>query len=63
METIDFVMLLKEKLTDEKIEELINLYPDEIIAPKIKTLLIVFLKERKKRILDIYFQKGGNVHE
>ena len=62
-ETIDFVRLIKEKLTDGKIEELINLYPDEIITSKIKTILIIFLIERKNRILDIYFQEGGNVNE
>ena len=62
-ETIGFVRSIKENLTDDKIAELINLYPNEIIASKIKELLIVFLKERKNRILDIYFKEGGNVNE
>lgn len=42
-----------KKLTDEKINELVNKIPDELLTIKHKEYIIEYLKKRKKILLDI----------
>lgn len=53
-ETIKIVRVIKANLQDDIIEKMIDEYSDEIIHPSFKRLIKAFLKERVKKILEIY---------
>ncbi|SHJ23573.1 hypothetical protein SAMN05444401_2582 [Clostridium amylolyticum] len=54
-ETIYIVDKIREKLSEDKIKEIVLSYDDKIIHPDLKELISVFLIERRKRIIDIYY--------
>ena len=54
METIEIVKSIKDNLKGEVIDQIIDEYSDEIIHPQFKRLIKFFLRERVKRILEIY---------
>ncbi len=54
-ETVTIINKINDKLSEDKIKEIVYSYEDDIIHPYIKELLYVFLKERRKRIIDIYY--------
>ncbi len=49
-----YVDMLGSVLTDNKIVDLINDYPDDIISQGMKKLLFLFLTQRRNRIIDIF---------
>lgn len=53
-ETIEIVLNIKNKLTEDRIVSIISKYPENIIDSQIKKLLVAFLSERRKRILQYY---------
>ena len=56
-ETIGFVKKIKNNLNDKVIEDIISKYDDIIISKNLKKLLFEFLKERRNRIINIYFEE------
>jgi len=56
-ESSEFIREIENKLTDEKIDELVYSFDDEIMEPKMKDLVIVYLRERRNRIINIYNQR------
>lgn len=54
-ETTFIVNKINENLKEDKIKDIVYSYTDSIIHPNIKELLYVFLIERRKRIIDIYY--------
>lgn len=57
-ETIGFVKKIKNNLNDKVIEDIISKYDDIIISKNLKKLLFEFLKERRNRIINIYFEES-----
>lgn len=57
LETIEFVEKIKNNLNDKIIEDIIYQYDDSIISKNLKKLLFEFLKERRNRIINIYFEE------
>ncbi len=57
LECIYYVETIKSILTNNIIHDLINNYPDDIISPKVKELLFLFLSERRNRIINIFERK------
>lgn len=57
LETIEFVEKIKNNLNDKIIEDIIYQYDDSIISKNLKKLLFEFLKERRNRIIKIYFEE------
>ena len=54
-ETIDVVNKIREKLSKDKIKDIVYSYSDSVIHPNIKKLLCAFLIERRKRIIHVYY--------
>ena len=46
-------MLNLKKLTNEKIEKIVNKIPDELLTDKHKEFIIIYLKKRRDLLLDI----------
>lgn len=53
--TISIVEKIRDNLSNTKIKDIIDGYDDIIINPMIKELLYVFLVQRRKKIIDIYY--------
>jgi hypothetical protein len=53
-ETLFIVEKIRDNLSKEKIRGIIYSYDDSIIKPKLKELLYAYLKERRKRLINIY---------
>ncbi len=58
-ETLPLVEKIRDNLNETKIREIIYGYDDSIINPNIKSLLYVFLTERRERLIKIYYREKG----
>lgn len=57
--TVQYVKIIQERINEENIKNMLNLFSEEIISDNMKRLLLKFLLERRNRILDIYEMKDG----
>lgn len=58
-ETIGFVKEIKVRLTDERIDDILQQYPSDIIKEHRKSFLKRFIKRKKQQLLDIYDMEGA----
>lgn len=56
-DTIGLICHIKDVLTEANINKLIECYPNEVIYPKIKMLLKIYLSEKINKIVDIYQER------
>ena len=53
-ETVDFVKIIRENITEQSIDTILSNFDDTIISNQMKKLLKQFIIDRKNRIIEIY---------
>ena len=53
-ETVNFVINIKENITEQSIDTILNHFDDNIISSQMKKLLKKFIIDRRNRIIEIY---------
>ena len=57
-ETVNFVINIKENITEQSIDTILSNFDDNIISSQMKKLLKKFIFDRRNRIIDIYNLDG-----
>lgn len=55
--TIPYIEKIKNNINEESIDKILNEFDNNIISVKMKKLLKIFILERRKRMLEIYYMK------
>lgn len=53
-DTIEFIKIIKVKINEKNINDILNNFNNNLINENMKKLLLMFILERKNRILKIY---------
>ena len=57
-ETVNFVINIKESITEQSVDTILSNFDDNIISSQMKELLKKFIIDRRNRIIEIYNLDG-----